>query len=194
MPKTSAKKRLIALILLISLTGCMTRPEPAPVSNTPAVGTPAEAAVIATSPRPELDLAAHISRVRQMNALQLQIELGANRLRAREFPSYENRLRLALTLWAAGGEDQEIQQLAESSQADPRDDQLRGIGLLLTSIIAERRRNKDLVANSQTRSRESRREQEAQQAKLDALKRQIDDLERKLAAMRDMEKSMQRRP
>lgn len=186
--------RLIPIFVMIALAGCMTQPVPAPVTQ-PATTTPAgPSAPVAVTVRPELDLAMHVARLRLLSQHQLQAELAQNRQRAKEAPSYENRLRLALTLWASGSEDSEIQVLAEPSQANRDEDQLRGIGLLLTSIIAERRRNRELQTNSLTRNRESRREQESQQVRLDALKRQIDDLERKLAAMRDLEKSLQQRP
>lgn len=180
--------------MLISLSACMTQPTPAPVSSPASPPPPAAIPSLGTSIRPETDLALHVARIRALNAPQLSAELSANRQRAKDAPSYENRLRLALTLWASGGEEQEIQALAESPQNGNEDGQLRGIGMLLTAIIVERRRNRELQVSTQTRSRESKREQEIQQARLDALKRQIEDLERKLAAMRDMEKSLQQRP
>ncbi|MDX2220974.1 MAG: hypothetical protein SF172_18300 [Burkholderiales bacterium] len=194
MKLTSFIYRLFLIISILAPAGCMTQHAPAPVtqpapSPTAGLGSPVTAVV-----RPEVDLAMHVTRVRLLTPPQLQAELAQNRLRAKEVPSYENRLRTALTLWAAGGEDQEIQALAEPSQANNDEDQLRGIGVLLTSIIAERRRNRELQTHSMTRNRESRREQESQQVRVDALKRQIDDLERKLAAMRDLEKSLQQRP
>lgn len=190
----SSKIVLPAFFVLTALAGCMTQPVPAPVSA-PGSGTQTAATpVVPPAIRPETDLALHITRIRTFTQAQLNAELAANRQRAREAPSYENRLRLALSLWASGGDDTEIQALAEGSSAGQDNEQLRGIGTLLSAIIFERRRNRELQATNLTRNRESRREQEYQQAKVDALKRQIDDLERKLAAMRDMEKSLQQRP
>lgn len=185
---------VISAISLLGIGGCTTHSAPAPVTSLrPAPQLP-QTHSPAAGPRPELALAAHAARIKTYSPYQLQSEAAANRQRVKDAPTYENRLRLALTLWILGGEDVEIQALAEAAPALAEDEQLRGIGLLLSAIIVERRRNRELQANSVNRTRESRREQEAQQSRLDALQRQIEDLERKLAAMREMEKSLQQRP
>jgi hypothetical protein len=188
------KVPLSCYFLTTLLMGCATPQPPAPVINKPAQPVIPVASPTHMPAQPELDLASYALKLKTLGPQPFQAELIQLRQQAREQPSYANRLRLALALWVSGGDDVEIQALAESNQANLADTQLRGIGLLLASISGERRRNRELQASSQTRSQEVRRTQESQQARLEALQRQIDELERKLAALRDMEKSLIQRP
>ena len=176
-------------------TGCATQSPPAPVAvaGPPVQATNSRAATPTTPIGESADPTLYIARLKALSAPQLLAEVTANRLRLRAVPSAENRIRLALALWASGGDDQEIQALAESSLAT-ESEQIRGIGSLIIAICMERRRNSDIANRSLSRSRESKRELEAQNAKVDALQRQIVELERKLEALREMEKSLSQRP
>ncbi|MBL8518862.1 MAG: hypothetical protein JNM76_18005 [Betaproteobacteria bacterium] len=182
------------LLALATLAGCSSPQLPAPVVTSTTLPTAVAAPIIAQPVIPDTDLASYALKLKALGPQSIQAEVAQLRQQSREAPTYVNRLRLAMALWISNGDDLEIQTLADSSQAAAADSPLRGIGLLLASISAERRRNRELVTTSHSRSQEARRSQESQQARLEALQRQIDELERKLAALREMEKSLIQRP
>ncbi len=189
-------RRLVGLLfitVLLICQGCATHSPPAPVSKAGEV-TPPLPIEAPASPSTPSDPATYLSRLKSLSGPQIQSEVAISRQQLRNTPTEENRLRLALALWTAGGDDQEIQVLAESTQKNTEYSQLRGIGSLLLSIIAERRRSRDILSSSQNRSREARKELESQQVKAETMQRQIIDLERKLAALKEMEKSLLQRP
>jgi hypothetical protein len=193
-PRNSPILCLKVLILAHLLGACSTTSPPAPVISKPAATNVPVPVPVTANLRQDVDLPVYVARLKGMTPPQLQAEIILRRHHHREIPSYANRLRLALALWASGGDDQEIQGLAEPGTAGSEDAQLRGTGLLISSIVAERRRNREFQASSQSRNLEVRRTMETQQARLDTLQRQIDELERKLAALRDIEKSLIQRP
>lgn len=178
---------------LVLIQGCATQTPPAPVTKAGSPAPPLPIQVPA-APNSSPDPATYLSKLKSLSGAQIQREVTIGRQQLRELPTDENRLRLALALWTSGGDDLEIQMLAESTQRNIEHSQIRGIGSLLLSIIAERRRNRELLSSIQSRSREARKELESQQIKTESMQKQIAELERKLAALKDMEKSLIQRP
>lgn len=103
------------------------------------------------------------------------------------------RLKLALLLASsANSDDGELMALLEPLVQDPASakPEIRALATLMHGAAYERKRTKDSLAAINTRLREAQKNQESGLARLEQQRRQIEDLEKKLNALKTIEKSL----
>lgn len=103
------------------------------------------------------------------------------------------RLKLALLLASnANTDDGELMTLLEPLVQDAPSAKpgIRALATLVHDSAYERKRTKDSLAAAQARLREAQKSQESNLARVDQQRRQIEDLENKLNALKTIEKSL----
>jgi hypothetical protein len=138
------------------------------------------------------DVIAYLGTLRGMNEAAVNREVARQRqVVARDSSDIaRTRLALALTL-SALGEDQEILSLVEpvarkeSGRAD-----VRAMASFLQAMVGERRRLRESAAAANARSRDDRRAADAQKQRADGLQERAAQLQQKLDALTELEKSL----
>ena len=162
-------------------------------SLAPAVIEPAPAGTLA--PRVTLggELVAYLARIRDLGDRALAAETSRQReaARATRAPELESvKLALALSLSPASDEA-EIAGLMEPVARKPAiDDDVKAMASFLLLQAAERRRLKEGVAAAGSRLRDERRAHEAQKQRADALQERAAQLQQKIEALTELEKSL----
>ena len=182
--------RLLRVLPLALLAGCTLQP-PAPVAATGAAGAFSTAMIPAHSTVEQL--MAYLLQAKAMGAHALSEETSRMREAWGRDKSELTRLKLALLLASsANTDDGELMTLLEplvqdSASAKP---EIRALATLMHGAAYERKRTKDSLAAVTTRLREAQKSQESNLARIDQQRRQIEDLEKKLNALKTIEKSL----
>lgn len=151
---------LLPLLLAGALAGCSTLEQFAPVSN---ATTPAPA--VAASPGPA----------------------GAARRPATEL----GRIKAALqVLSAPGGDEAEAQALVEPVARSGTDPEAKAMAGFVLALVQERRRLKESAAGANAKLRDERKNAETQKLRADALQEKAAELQQKLDALAELEKSL----
>jgi hypothetical protein len=141
------------------------------------------------------ELVAYLARIRDMG----EKPLAAETLRQREVARTQGELEavklgLALSL-APASDDAEVIALLEPIARKPTaDDDVRAMASFLLLQAAERRRLKEGAATAGSRLREERRATEVQKQRADALQERAAQLQQKIEALTELEKSLSDRP
>jgi hypothetical protein len=141
------------------------------------------------------ELVAYLARIRDMG----EKPLAAETLRQREVARTQGELEavklgLALSL-APASDDAEVIALLEPIARKPTaDDDVRAMASFLLLQAAERRRLKEGAAAAGSRLREERRATEVQKQRADALQERAAQLQQKIEALTELEKSLSDRP
>jgi polyhydroxyalkanoate synthesis regulator phasin len=175
-----------AAFALALLTSCAAQ-RPVPAEPPP----PVPVSLPAPVPNEIDELMAYLLQAKMLGAAALADE--SSRLRedwSREQSDFA-RLKLALVL-TGNGDDGELMELMEpmvqeSSTAKP---EMRALAILLYASAQERKRARENLASAQTRLREAHKNEEASQARADQLRKQVEELEKKLNALITIEKSL----
>jgi hypothetical protein len=180
------KRGLAALSFLAgTLAGCaMLDPAPAPV----AVAIPAERA-----PSSAEELVAYLARLRTLDEPALILEISRQREFARQAPNGLNRVKLGLALAAAPqADDADLLAVVESVARDstPSDVDVQAMASFLQHLAVERRRLKEGAAAAGARSRDDRKAYESQRQRADTLQERNAQLQQKLDALTNLEKSL----
>lgn len=182
--------RLLCVLPLALLTGCALQP-PAPVAAT-GPATPVSAAIAPAHSAIE-QLMAYLLQARTLGAHALSEEISRMREAWGRDKSEVTRLKLALLLASnANTDDGELMTLLEplvqdAASAKP---EIRALATLVHGAAYERKRTKDSLAAAQARLREAQKSQESSLARVDQQRRQIEDLEKRLNALKTIEKSL----
>jgi hypothetical protein len=177
------------LVLAALLGGCAWLPQPrAPATTAPPVAMAApEAPAADTSP----DLLAYLARLRTMNDTQLTAEAG----RQRRLGDDAARVRAAMALTLAHAEENEIVALVEPiARRASADADLRAMAGFLQVMAADRRRLRESAAAAGARLRDERKAQDALKQKADAALERAAQLQQKLDALTEIERSLSDRP
>ena len=181
------------------LTGCTVLPsfEP-PVSEPPSQSgsLPQRSAARVTPPTPGGELVAYLARIRDLAEKPLAAETQRQREAARIQKSDMEAVKLGIALSLAHGSDEaEIAALMEPIARRPgADDDVRAMASFLLVQATERRRLKEGVAAAGSRLRDERRAHEAQKQRADALQERAAQLQQKIDALTELEKSLSDRP
>ena len=160
---------------------------------------PGPAATTATTARdPDVrvtaggELLAYLARIRDLGERALAAETARQREAARTSGSELESVKLALAMSLAPGSDEgEIATLMEPvSRKRTIDDDVRAMASFLLVQSAERRRLKEGVAAAGSRLRDERRAHEAQKQRAEALQERAVQLQQKIEALTELEKTL----
>ena len=142
------------------------------------------------------ELVAFLARLRSLDEAGLSMEASRQREFARQDASDLNRLKIALALATnPQSEDADIVALVEPlmKETPQTDADVRAMASFLHGMVVERRRLKDGAAAAGNRSRDDRRAFETQKQRADKLQESNAQLQQKLDALTDLEKSLSNR-
>ena len=177
----------IAACLCVSalLPGCAAIERVMPTALRPA---PA----IAANTHPANDLVAYLAQLRGLNERGLAAEAARQRQVARSEPGDLVQVKLAMALSLSSlAEESEIIMLVEPvarREMAPAD--LRAMASFLHVQASERRRLKESAAAAGARARDERRAAESHKLRADALQERAAQLQQKLDALTELEKSL----
>jgi len=177
-----------SIFVVLLLSACAS--EPMVRSAPPA---PVVVAVPAPKAEPEDELTRYLSTLKGMSQAQLVEEAWKARNEAATLRTDISRLKCAAALLSSGAEETEIQALLEPLTHDRVDLKIRSIAWLLALNVAERRRLKENLNALQTRAKDALKTQEGLQSRNEQLRKQAEELERKLSEVKDIEKSLIKR-
>ncbi len=169
------------------LAGCV------PLENAPAPAAPAYAQkpVRPAALTETAELMAYLLQVRTLSPSALAEE-GA-RTREALARDHGDAVRIKAAVAAQGnGDDADVLSLLEplvqdSSAAKP---ELKGVALLLYQGAQERKKARDMASAAAARVRDAQKASETAQAKSEQLRKQVEELEQKLNAVKTIEKSL----
>jgi hypothetical protein len=182
----------LPLLVCGLLTGCYTAPtfEPAPPGSS-ALPVPRS---VSTRVTPGAELVAYLARIRDLNEKALAAETQRQREAALGGTDLETvKLGLALSLAPATDEGEIATLMEPITRRASTDDDVKAMARFLLLQSAERRRLKEGVAAAGSRLREERRAHEAQKQRADALQERAAQLQQKIDALTELEKSLSER-
>ncbi len=139
------------------------------------------------------ELVAYLSRLRSLDEAALASEAARQREFDRQEPGELNRLKVALALAVAPQtEEADIIALVEplAKETQGTDPDVRAMASFLQRIAVERRRLKESAAAAGARSRDEKKAFESQKQRADTLQERNAQLQQKLDALTDLEKSL----
>ena len=179
--------KAVAMALALAITAGCAAPQlpgfsPAPV---------AERAVPRSHGAGE-ELLAYLGRLAAMRESELPAEAARQRDQLQRAPSEVTRIKAALALaLATPSDDAELHALVDPvARASGGDADARSMASFLQALAAERRRAKESAAAAAARLREERRATEAQRQRADASQERAAQLQQKLDALTEIEKSL----
>lgn len=178
-----------AILLALALSGCALAPVP--------VAKPAP--VLAPRPAPSTAdrLLADLARLRQLDETGLAAEIARMREIAERVPTDEARVEAALAMAASpASDDVDILALVAPVLREgppPADASLRAMAGFLQGLASDRRKLRDGLQSASARSRDDRREAQAQRQRADVQQERADRLQQKLEALTNLEKSLANR-
>lgn len=180
---------LISFIFAVPLLPACTT-EPVVRAAPPA---PVVVAVPAQKSEPEDELVRYLSFLRSLSPAQLAEEVSKARSQGASTRNDLARLKSAAALLAVGAEEPEILALLEPLAQEKSELKVRSIAWLLALNVVERRRLKENLSTLQARSKDAQKAQEHVQSRNEQLRKQVEELERKLSEVKDIEKSLIKR-
>ena len=177
-----------ALPLLLALAACASSERPVAVSE-PAPAAPAHS-------RASRDLVEYLAELRGLNEPGLAREIARQRQVLARDASDVSRTRLAMALTLSPqGDDGEILGLVDPvARKETTPPEVRAMASFLHTMASERRRLKESAAAANAKLREERRAVEAQKQRADTLQERAAQLQQKLDALTELEKSLSDRP
>ena len=174
-----------ALALSIALAGCAVPADPA-TAPVPVVTRSTYARTAAAQ-----DMLAYMGRLAALREPALAAEATRQREQVQRDGSDLARVKAAIALMLSGGEESEIVTLVEPvARAAGGDGDVRSMASFLQVVAAERRRAKESAAAAAVRLRDERRASETQKQRADALQERAAQLQQKLEALTEIEKSL----
>ena len=184
----------IAGACLLGLAGCsLFQPPPVEENSAPV----AEAAVIPiVGPSTAQELMAYMSRLRNMSESALNAETHRQRMAIQRQPSDITRLKMAMAMTISPQtEEADILAIVDPiARNETKDADVRAMASFLQGIAIERRRLKESATAAGTRLRDERRARESEKQRADAMQERAAQLQQKLDALTELEKSLSDRP
>lgn len=142
------------------------------------------------------ELVAYLAKLRGMPESALVTEAARQKKAAAKDTSDAQRLRAAIALsLSPQGEDAEVVSLAEPiAKREGADASLRAMASYVVLFAGERRRLREAAASARIAVREEKRNGESQKQRADALQERLAQLQQKLDALTELEKSLSDRP
>jgi len=141
-------------------------------------------------------LASYLAQLRGMNEPSLSHEIVRQRQLLAKDGSDASRTRLALALsLSPQGEDAEIIGLVEPvARREAAPAEVKGMASFLHAMASERRRLRESAASANAKLRDERKAAEAQKQRADTMQERAAQLQQKLDALTELEKSLSDRP
>ena len=138
------------------------------------------------------ELLAYLGRLAAMRESELPAEAARQRELLQREPSDVTRVKAALaTALANPADDAELHALVDPvARASGGDADVRSMASFLQAVAAERRRAKESAAAGAAKLRDERRAAEAQRSRADAAQERAAQLQQKLDALTEIEKSL----
>ncbi len=178
-------RRVAALLALVAACGCTTLGRVVPVLVPPgAAAPPAEEATG--------ELAAYLAHLRGLNDAGVNAEVARARREAARNASDLARVKvaLALTLSAAGDDADILSWVEPVAKRENGDAGVRAMASFLQAIVQDRRRLRENASTAAARLRDERRAHEAQKQRAENLQERASQLQQKLDALTELEKSL----
>lgn len=178
------------IIALLVVGACAT------VDGVPLVGSAAPSTPSLFGRSPAEEVVGYVASLRVMNEGALAAEAARQRQAAVRQATDIARVKAAIALsLASPAEEGEILALLEpASKRDNGDGDLKAMASFLQVITTERRRLRESATTAGSRLRDERRAHEAQKQRADALQERAAQLQQKLDALTELEKSLSDRP
>ena len=183
--------RVPGVLALAALAGCSlferpAEPAPAAAAETPAILAP----LVGRSSAQEL--VAYMGKLRTMNEAALAAETTRQRAAAQKQPSDVAKLKLAMAMVVAPqAEEADILAMVDPiARKDSAESEVRAMASFLQGIATERRRLKESAATAGARLRDERRARETEKQRAEAMQERAAQLQQKLDALTDLEKSL----
>ena len=180
--------RAAALALLaLAAAGCATVEQALPRALRPSSSLAESAA-----PTPGLELVAYLARLRGLNERALAGEASRQREMARGSPTdiAQVKIAIALSLTTQADEGEVIGLVEPVAKREGADDDVRAMASFLHIQALERRRLRESATAANTRLRDERKAAEAQKQRADALQERAVQLQQKIDALTEIEKSL----
>jgi len=180
---------LAASALALAACSLFERPAPSEGPSAP-VAEAVSAPAAGTSTAQEL--MAYMARLRTMNEAALNAETSRQRQAVQRHPSDVARLKVAIAVTIAPqGEEADILAIVEPiTRREAADADARAMASFLQGIATERRRLKESAAAAGARLRDERRARESEKQRAEVLQERAAQLQQKLDALTDLEKSL----
>lgn len=142
------------------------------------------------------ELVAYLAKLRGLSESALVAEAARQKKAAAKDTSDAQRLRAAIALsLSPQGEDAEVVSLAEPiAKREGADAALRAMASYVVLFAGERRRLREAASSARIALREEKRAGESQKQRADALQERLAQLQQKLDALSQLEKSLSDRP
>jgi len=179
------RRALVTAALAAALSGCALL-DPAPPAVAVAVPAP-------RAPSTADELVAYLAHLRTLDDPAVILEVSRQRELARQAPNGLNRVKLGLALAATPqGDDADLIAAVESLARDPTppDSDLQAMASFLQHLAIERRRLKEGATAAGARSRDDRKAYESQRQRAETLQERNTQLQQKLDALTNLEKSL----
>ena len=183
--------RLAAALAAAGLAGCslFERPaEPTPVATPEPV--PLLAPLVGRSTAQEL--MAYLGKLRAMNETSLAAETSRQRQAAQKQPTDVAKLKVAMAMVVAPqAEEADILAVVDPiARKESAEAEVRAMASFLHGIAHERRRLKESAAAAGARLRDAQRARDSEKQRAEALQERAAQLQQKLDALTDLEKSL----
>ena len=187
--------RLALAVYLATLAGCSLferSAEPAPVTAPESAPVLAPLAGRSTAQ----ELMAYMGKLRTMNETSLAAETTRQRQAAQKQPTDMAKLKVAMAMVIAPqAEEADILALVDPIvRKESAEAEVRAMASFLQGIVMERRRLKESAATAGARLRDERKARETEKQRAEAMQERAAQLQQKLDALTDLEKSLSDRP
>ena len=186
-------KRVLVALLLLSLAACVDLPGGQPAASKPhAAAGPSTMAKLFGRTSTAEEVVAYLDRIRALSEPAVAAEAARQRQAAQQDKTDLSRIKAALALsLTSPPEEGELLALVDPVARKPSaDPDLKAVASFLQALAADRRRLRESATAAGTRLREERRLHEAQKQRADALQERAAQLQQKLDALTEIEKSL----
>ena len=184
--------RRLAAFLLPAVAGCVDLPTTQPATQPAPAASPSAMARLFGRTSTAEELVAYLDRIRVLNEAGVAAEAARQRQAAQRDQTDLSRVKAALALSLTNpAEEGELLALVDPVARKPSaDPDLKAMASFLQALAADRRRLRESATAAGTRLREERRLHEAQKQRADALQERAAQLQQKLDALTEIEKSL----
>ena len=182
--------RQFLLLATLLLGGCQLLDQLTASSTTPSSPPVIERSAPAGASSAE-ELVAYLSRLKSLNESALNAEVTRQRQAAQKEPSDLARVKAAMALTiSAQGDEADVLALVEPLTKNRSDPDVRAMASFLHGIALERRRLKESAAAAGARMRDAQKARDNEKQRAEALQERAAQLQQKLDALTDLEKSL----
>jgi hypothetical protein len=184
--------RLALAAIGLALAGCAALDPLKPASTAPATtaAAPSSAAPAIFRRSSGDELVNYLTRLRGMNESALNAEATRQRQVAHREASDVARIKAAMAMTLSGTDEGDVLALVDPVARRETDAEVRAMASFLQGIAHERRRLKESAAAAGAKLRDAQRARDTEKQRAEALQERAAQLQQKLDALTDLEKSL----